>query len=58
LEGSDLRRCLPAPSGAVFVLQENNDGSGGHHAHLVRSKQDGVGTLSMLLLASGDVLYA
>jgi hypothetical protein len=39
-------------------LQENNDGSGGHHAHLVRSKQDGVGTLSMLLLAGGDVLYA
>ncbi len=57
LEGSDLRRGLPEPSEAVFVFKENNDGSGGHQAHLVRSKQDGVGTLPMLLLASGDVLF-
>jgi hypothetical protein len=56
LEGSDLRRCLPEPSNAVFVLTKNNDGEGGHHAHLVRSKQDGVGTLPMLRMAGGDVL--
>jgi hypothetical protein len=56
LEGSDLRQCLPEPSEAVFVFKENNDGSGGHHAHLVRSKQDGVGTLPMLRVAGGDVL--
>jgi hypothetical protein len=40
---------LPEPSEAVFVFKENNDGSGGHQAHLVQSKQDGVGTLPMLL---------
>ena len=49
MEGFDLRRWLPEPSKAVFVFKENNDGSGGHQAHLVKSKQDGVGTLPMLL---------
>jgi hypothetical protein len=34
-------------SGLCF--DKNNDGPGGSHAHLVRSKQDGVGTLPMLL---------
>jgi hypothetical protein len=48
LEGSDLRRGLPAPSEAKSDLVKrsllplnNNDGSGGHQAHLVESKQDG-----------------
>src|SRR5918996_696432 len=53
LEGSDLRRCPLDPS---LFSSENNDGSSGHQAHLVRSKQDGVGTLPMLRLAGGDVL--
>jgi hypothetical protein len=49
VEGSDLRQCPPEPTEAVFVFDKNNDGSGGHHAHLGSSMQDGVGTLPMLL---------
>jgi hypothetical protein len=41
---------------AVFVFNKNNDGSGGHQAHLVKSKQDGAGTLPMLHLVGGDIL--
>jgi hypothetical protein len=35
--------------------KENNDGSGGDHAHLVRSKQDGVGRSPCCLPVGGDV---
>jgi hypothetical protein len=58
LEGSDLRRCLPEPSNAVFVLTKTMMGQVDTKHTLSEASRMGRYIVPMLRVVGGDVLYA